>query len=244
MRLHHYTQHKKTFISRSSEGWILEGITGGFFYKLKKDKPKRIGYTLDYQSEANEEYFTLFKEAGWSPVLSMENQMHIFSAKAGTKPIYTDCESEIDKYSNIRNITKKGSIISSIIAVPLICLLMASINFIRPIFFIMFGLLFIDFVIFTFNFMPYLAYNSRIKEIEKYGKYDSKKLYAKNLWKFDLFTASLFLAVGILYLTKKNYFSILFIIVFVFLLLILIKNIKNLYRKSPTSFGVGDFFIL
>ncbi|MPN33983.1 hypothetical protein SDC9_181475 [bioreactor metagenome] len=37
----------------ASQGWILEGIIGGFFYKLKNDKPQDIIYSLDYQTEAN-----------------------------------------------------------------------------------------------------------------------------------------------------------------------------------------------
>jgi len=87
----------------ASQGWILEDIIGGFFYKLKKDKPQDIVYNLDYQTDANEEYLTIFKEAGWKLVVSVEKQMHIFSAQAGTKPIYSDCESEIDKYTRIGN---------------------------------------------------------------------------------------------------------------------------------------------
>lgn len=151
----------------ASQGWILEDIIGGFFYKLKKDKPQDIIYNLDYQPESNEEYFTIFKEAGWKLVVSVENYMHIFSAQAGTKPIYSDCESEIDKYTNIRNRTKKGTLYSLIIAVALIGLLVVSLNAIRPIFLIILGLLIIDIFMFVFNFMPYLAYNSRIKQIKK-----------------------------------------------------------------------------
>lgn len=83
------------FKNYASQGQILEDIIGGLFYKLKKDKPQDIVYSLDYQLEANEEYFSLFKEAGWELVLSIGNQMHIFSSQAGTKPIYSDCESEV-----------------------------------------------------------------------------------------------------------------------------------------------------
>jgi hypothetical protein len=42
----------------ASEGWILEKIVWGFWYKLRKDKPQNIIYNLDYQTEANEEYFS------------------------------------------------------------------------------------------------------------------------------------------------------------------------------------------
>ena len=65
----------------ASQGWILEDIVWGFFYKLRKDKPQNIVYNLDYQTETNEEYFTMFKEAGWKLVVSIENYMHIFQHK-------------------------------------------------------------------------------------------------------------------------------------------------------------------
>lgn len=153
----------------ASQGWILEDIIGGFFYKFKKDKPQDIVYNLDYQTDVNEEYLNIFKEAGWKLVVSVENQMHIFLAQAGTKPIYSDCESEIDKYTRMRNRTGKGTMYSLIVAIALICLLVASVNFFRSAFLIIFGLLIIDICMFVFNFMPYLAYKARIKQIQKDG---------------------------------------------------------------------------
>lgn len=63
--------------------------------------------------------------------------MHIFSAQAGTKSIYSDCESEIDKYISARNQTRKGTFYSLIIAIVLIGLLVASLITARPIFLIL-----------------------------------------------------------------------------------------------------------
>ena len=197
----------------ASQGWILEDIVGGFFYKLRKDKPQNIVYNLDYQTETNEEYFTMFKEAGWKLVVSIENYMHIFSAQAGTKPIYSDCESEIDKYTSIRNRTRKGTLYSLIIAIVLMGLLVVSAIAIKPIFLIILGLLMIDIVVFDFNFMPYLAYNSRIKQIKKYGKCNSKAINNKTSWKFNAIAGVVWLAIGIWHLIGKLYFSAVFLIV-------------------------------
>lgn len=196
----------------ASQGWILEDIVGGFFYKLRKDKPQNIVYNIDYQTETNEEYFTIFKEAGWKLVVSVENYMHIFSAQAGTKPIYSDCESEIDKYTSIRNRTRKGTLYSLILAIVLIGLLVVSLIAIRPIFLIILGLLIIDMFAFVFNFMPYLAYNSRIKQIKQYGKCKSEVINNKSLWKINAFTGIGFLVLGVLYLIEKKHFSIFYII--------------------------------
>lgn len=196
------------------QGWILEDIVGGFFYKLRKDKSQDIIYNLDYQTEANEEYFTIFKEAGWNRIVSLENYMHIFSAQAGTKPIYSDCESEIDKYTSIRNLTRKGTLYSLILAIALIGLLFVSLVAIKPIFLIIVGLLIIDIFVFVFNFMPYLAYNSRIKQIKKDGKCNSKAIDNKSSWILYAISGVLWLAIGIWHLTGKLYFSAVFFIIF------------------------------
>lgn len=157
----------------AKEGWLLESIIGGFFYKLKKDKPQDIIYSLDYQRAADEEYFNIFKEAGWNQVVSIGNYIHIFSAQAGTKPIYSDKESEIDKYTRIRNTTKKGSIYSLIIGLILLGMSTISLIAIKSVFLLLQGLFLINLIVFIFNFMPYVAYNNRIKKIVKYD--NSKK---------------------------------------------------------------------
>ena len=195
----------------ASQGWILEGIIGGLFYKLKKDKPQDIVYSLDYQTEANEEYFTIFKEAGWKKVVSVGNKMHIFSAQVGTKPIYSDRESEIDKYTTIRNRTRSGTLYSLITAIVLTGLLVVSIKVARPMFLVIFGLLMIDIFIIAFNFMPYLAYNFRIKQIKKDGKCKGEVINNKHLWKIYAFTGTIFLILGILHLIEKKSFGVLYI---------------------------------
>lgn len=197
----------------ASQGWILEDIVGGFFYKLRKDMPQNIVYNLDYQTESDEEYFTIFKEAGWEPVVSVGNQMHIFSAQDGTKPIYSDCESEIDKYTSIRNRTRKGTIYSLILAIALMGLLVVSLFSIRPIFLIILVLLIIDIFVFVFNFMPYLAYTNRIKQIKKYDKSNSKAVDNKGLWKLYGFTGIIWITMGIFDLIEKKYFSSVFFII-------------------------------
>lgn len=216
----------------ASQGWILEDIVWGFFYKLRKDKPQNIVYNLDYQTETNEEYFTMFKEAGWKLVVSIENYMHIFSAQVGTKPIYSDCESEIDKYTSIRNTTRKGTLYSLIIAIALIGLLVVSLMVIKSIFLIILGLLIIDIFIFVFNFMPYLAYNSRIKQIKKYCKCNSKAIDNKISWKLYAIAGVLWLAIGIWHLIGKLYFSAVFFIIFGAFFIFSSSSYFKKYKKS------------
>lgn len=215
----------------AKEGWILDKIVGGFFYKLRKAEPQNIVYSLDYQNEANEEYFAIFKEAGWTPVVSLENQMYIFSAQEGTKPIYSDSKTEIDKYIKMRNQTKKGSIVSSVIAVVLIALLVLSAIFIRPIFIVFELLLIIDFVIFIFNFMPYIAYNSRIKQMKKHGKCNSELISSKTMCKIYLFSGLGLLIVGVADLQDKQGWGGFWLILSIWYISSGIREYKK-YKKS------------
>ncbi len=197
----------------AKQGWILEGIKGGFFYKLRKDEPQDIIYSLDYQSDANEEYLSIFEEAGWEHVVSSGNVIHIFSAKAGTKPIYSDCESELSKYITIRDKSKKGSLYSFIVAIILTGMLVLSGFFMRQIFLIIVAVWFIDIVVFIFNFMPYLAYNDRIKAMKKGYEYNNKEISNNISWKVNTVIAAMFLILGIMYLTSENYSGVLWLII-------------------------------
>lgn len=207
------------------QGWMLEDIIGGFLYKLKKDKPQDLEYSTAYPKGADEEYFDMFKEAGWELVTSAGNQIHIFAAQVGAKPIYSDSESEVDKYINIRNQTRKGSLYSLLVAIALMGLLFVSIIAIRPIFLIILGLLIIDTCVFVFNFMPYLAFNSRIKQIKKEG--ECKGQENKSLWKIYSVLSVVFLVLVILYLLEKNYSAIIYII----LTIASIVSSSNYYKK-------------
>lgn len=91
-KLSQYAQH----------GWIFEKVAFlGFAYKLKKRESLNIEYTLDFQKDADDEYFTLFQDAGWTHVYSLVH-LHIFHAPAGTKPIYTDKQTAAEKFERLK----------------------------------------------------------------------------------------------------------------------------------------------
>ncbi|QXE18555.1 DUF2812 domain-containing protein [Clostridium sp. 001] len=106
----------------ASKGWVLYKFSF-MGYKLKKAKPEKLQYSLDYRYNADEEYFSYFKEAGWNHICSASNSMHIFSAPEDTKPIYTDSDTKSEKYISQYKLAKK-------IAVPsLLCFIVCSILF-------------------------------------------------------------------------------------------------------------------
>lgn len=62
--------------------------------------------------------------------------------------------------------------------------------------------------------MPYLAYNSRIKQIKKYGKCNGRAIDNKSSWKISAISGVLWLAIGIRHLIGKLYFFVVFFINF------------------------------
>lgn len=146
----------------AQKGWLLEGISSGLFYKLRKGEPENLVYSLDYQEDDNEEYYSLFREAGWKKVLS-RGEVHIFSAPAGTKPIYSDNKSERYKYEAMKEKSGRGALYSLLTMILLLLGMMLSIIYFKPIFLLLFALFIIDMVMFVFNLLPYLLYKARLK---------------------------------------------------------------------------------
>ena len=85
---------------QSLKGWHVDGFQF-MGYSLKKGESKDYIYSLDYRTLASaeeNEYFEFFSSAGWSHVAS-NGDMHLFRAEPGTKPIYSDQETKVEKYT-------------------------------------------------------------------------------------------------------------------------------------------------
>lgn len=84
----------------SSKGWQVTKfkVIG---YGLEKGKKEDNIYSIDYRKlefGEDEDYFELFSLAGWSHVCSSVD-IHLFKAKPGTIPLYSEKETTIDRYN-------------------------------------------------------------------------------------------------------------------------------------------------
>lgn len=150
----------------AKKGWLLDRWAL-FGYTLKKGKAQELQYSLDFQENADDEYFLLFKEAGWQHVCSTGHAMHIFSAPSGTKPIYSDVETIIDRYKREKHSVGKAAL-SILVAMVFLLLfdvmslygwLPEAVGTISEI------LLAISTVILVFPGLPYLAYQRKLKKL-------------------------------------------------------------------------------
>ncbi|PEA56757.1 hypothetical protein CON64_00515 [Bacillus pseudomycoides] len=152
----------------AKKGWILEGFAP-LGYKLRKDEPKNIQYSLDYQQDADEEYFMYFEEAGWSHVCSSANAIHIFCAPVGTKPIYSDKTTIIEKYDREKKLMGKVALPLLVSTVIFFLLSILSSNNWMPeiVGNIASFLGFVSLVILVFPGMPYIAYCFKANKLRK-----------------------------------------------------------------------------
>lgn len=152
----------------AKEGWILEkfAVLG---YTLRKGESKNIDYSLDYQKEADDEYFAFFEVAGWSHVCSAGNEIHIFSAPTGTKPIYTDRPTTVEKYEREKKQMGKAALPFLISTVAFWLLSFVSSWGWLPdsigITFLVLGT--ISLIILIFPGMPYLSYQFKLWRLRK-----------------------------------------------------------------------------
>ena len=149
----------------AKKGWMVERFTN-FGYKLVEGEPKDIEYSLDYQKGADEEYFLFFEEAGWSHVCSIGNEIHLFSAPAGTKPIYTDTQTTIEKYEREKKQMGKSAL--PFLISTIVFMYLSTIGWgVELIGVVMWILGTLSLVFLVFPGLPYLAYQYKLMKLRK-----------------------------------------------------------------------------
>lgn len=68
------------------------------------------------------DYVELFEAGGWNKVCSSE-RIHIFSARKGTAPIYTDNDTKYEKYNSSINLVKPF-LLAPVLTLALLALLL------------------------------------------------------------------------------------------------------------------------
>ncbi|EJS62801.1 DUF2812 domain-containing protein [Bacillus cereus] len=97
----------KKLRKHAAKGWIVKRFKR-MGYELEKGVAEDVIFSLDIRELGEnelEEYIEMFELAGWEYICSSHN-MHLFKAKPGTKPIYTDKETKQEKINNLRKPVK------------------------------------------------------------------------------------------------------------------------------------------
>jgi hypothetical protein len=152
----------------AKEGWLLERqqFMG---YQLKKGEPKNIKFSLDYQKEADDDYFAYFEAAGWTLVCSTANEIHIFSAPEGTTPIHTDKIPLIEKYKTEKKRMGKIALPSLFVTLMLFFLtVLGGIGWVpETIGNISTMLWYVSLIVPVFTVISFFGYSSKVRKLRK-----------------------------------------------------------------------------
>ena len=149
----------------AKKGWLLKG-SKYLSYELEKGEPQDLDFAVDYRDELDEDYLMTFEKSGWKLELSIEN-VHVFSAKEGTPPIYTDIDSEIEKLRYQELAFKKPAMISALLLVAFLVLDVLIIPD-RGLIHFLWIIGIIGLIIATvFTVMPYFGYKIRKRLLKK-----------------------------------------------------------------------------
>lgn len=151
----------------AGEGWVLDRFAF-LGYQLRKAEPRKLQYSLDYQSHADKGYFDLFEEAGWTHVCSAGCEIHIFSAPLGINPIYTDKATTFDKYEREKVQMKKIFFPFSFIFILLLVISLTFNYYHLPQFIIGLGYIFtaLAYIVLIFTGLPFIAYAIKLKKLK------------------------------------------------------------------------------
>jgi hypothetical protein len=145
----------------AEDGWLLDGISFGMWFRLRKADPEQVEYSMDYRDEADEDYFQYFNSAGWQHVLSLDH-VHIFKAPRGTKPLYTDSQTTLEKYRQ----EKKRFGRYCLFTLPLLVLAILSLILIKTP--VISAVLSVALALpFIFTFVPYLGYVYQLTKLRR-----------------------------------------------------------------------------
>lgn len=88
--------HDMAMLKRmSAKGWHVSGINRALLYRFERGEPYGYDYAVDFQSDFSEEARELYGLGGWEPVV-LGPGWQIVRAEAGTTPLYTDDDAEVE----------------------------------------------------------------------------------------------------------------------------------------------------
>ncbi|GGE68747.1 DUF2812 domain-containing protein [Priestia taiwanensis] len=102
----------------SLKGWHVSDFKF-MGYTLEKGESSDYIYSVDYhllKEGEEEEYFYFFSSSGWSHIAS-KGGIHLFRAHPGTKPIYSDRDTSVEKYESLYSFMKSLAIPIGLITV-------------------------------------------------------------------------------------------------------------------------------
>ncbi len=147
----------------SLKGWHLSEMKS-ILYRFKEGQPHDYDYALNLEPRINSEMMLLYEASGWMPVVA-SNGYQIFRAEAGTSPIFSDLDSEIEMLTKNRHSVGKGAAFFAVLLI--LCFALSYFTlwkiFVIPALFIL--------IFFIFCFFPFIGYSRSLKKKQAQRKF-------------------------------------------------------------------------
>ena len=143
-----------------------EHLTGtamaGHGWEFTPGEKEDVIFDMTTESDADDDFFAMCKQAGWTHVLSVADT-HIFKAAPGTVALHTDEQLETEILENQRNRFAKASVVSIVIFIA-VFLLIANVEW-PNIIEVVLGVAAIFLVVYTW--MPLLGFQTKLVKARK-----------------------------------------------------------------------------
>lgn len=117
----------QVFREMALKGEHLSGTAmAGHGWEFTPGEKEDVIFDMTTEADADEEFFAMCKEAGWTHVLSLSDT-HIFKAAPGTVALHTDDELEAEVLESRRNMFAKSSAVTAVIFIA-VFLLISNVN--------------------------------------------------------------------------------------------------------------------
>ena len=94
--------HDMAMLKRmSAKGWHVSGMNRALLYRFEQGEPHDFDYAVDFQREFSNEAKELYAASGWQSVVAGPG-WQIMRAEAGTTPLYTDDDAEVETLEQSR----------------------------------------------------------------------------------------------------------------------------------------------
>ncbi|MDR0849733.1 MAG: DUF2812 domain-containing protein [Propionibacteriaceae bacterium] len=140
------------------KGWHVTHLKG-MFYRFEAGTPHDYDFALNLERHTTDDMKSLFKASGWTPVISRDGYQ-IYRAEAGTSPIFSDAESEIEVLESNRRWTGKWALVFGCLVAAVIALvLLVPLNV-----FLEIALLCVSWLCFVFTLLPFIGFTLSIRK--------------------------------------------------------------------------------
>ena len=131
-------------------------------WRFEDAEPEDVIFDMAYETDPDDDYFDLFRAAGWTPVLTY-GHIHFFKATPGTAPVHTGTESRLEEALDNRSLFLRYTAVT-LAAVLLVVLVMTAADWPRA---AMMAAATLSAVALVYTSFPLVGYHRQVQRLRR-----------------------------------------------------------------------------